>query len=47
MVPNIKDIPENCEDLFNDDVVYEVPGDGACGHIFLRTKSLDQNLEKI
>ena len=31
MVPNIKDIPENCEDLFNDDVVYEVPGDGACG----------------
>ena len=32
IVPNIKDIPENCKEFFNDDdVVYQVPGDGACG----------------
>ena len=31
-IPNIKDIPEDCKGLFNDeDVVYIVPGDGACG----------------
>ena len=31
-VPNIRYIPANCKHLLNDDdVVYVVPGDGACG----------------
>ena len=31
-IPNIKNIPEDCKNLFNDDdVIYVVPGDGACG----------------
>ena len=31
-VKNIKEVPENCKHLVSeDDVVYEVPGDGACG----------------
>ena len=31
-VKNIKEVPENCKHLVGeDDVVYEVPGDGACG----------------
>ena len=29
---NIKEVPENCKHLVGeDDVVYEVPGDGPCG----------------
>ena len=32
VVPNIKEIPENCKKFVQDnDVIYEVPGDGACG----------------
>ena len=31
VVPNIRNVPENCKDLLNDALVYVVPGDGACG----------------
>ena len=31
LVPNIKEIPQNCRHLFKiDDVMYVVPGDGSC-----------------
>ena len=31
-IPNIKNIPEDYKNLFNDDdIIYVVPGDGACG----------------
>ena len=31
-VPNIREIPVNCKHLVKkDDVLYVVPGDGACG----------------
>ena len=32
LIPNIREVPESYRYLFNDDdVVYKVPGDGACG----------------